>query len=137
MRLEITKKTDLALRALGVLDGEGRLKGSALADRIGTTSTYIAQVMTPLVQAGWVDSEPGPTGGYRLTSQLGDISFLELIEAVEGPTDSGRCVLRTGPCPGEDVCAVHEAWMRARTALLDELDRTSLAVATRRTEVHR
>lgn len=137
MRLEITKKTDLALRAIGVLSRSGRMKGSDLAGRIGTTPGYIAQVMTPLVHSGWVDSEPGPTGGYRLHARLEDVSFLELIESVEGPTDSGRCVLRTGPCPGEDVCAVHDAWMRARSALLDELDRTSLAVATGQLEVSR
>ncbi len=135
MRLEMTKKTDLALRAMAVLEHRGQMKGSVLADEIETTSGYIAQVMTPLVHQGWVTSGPGPTGGYRLIAPLTDISFLELIEAVEGPTDSGRCVLRSGPCPGEANCALHDAWVRARSALLEELDRTTLADATRTREV--
>lgn len=124
MRLEITRRTDLALRVIRALaaGGTARHKGSALAVAADTTSTYIGQVMAPLVQAGWVRSEPGPTGGYRLAPELASLSLLDLVEAVEGPADDGRCVLRAGPCnPTGDPCALHDAWVRARSALLDEL----------------
>ncbi len=129
MRLEITKKSDLAVRALIALDREGRMKGRRLAESVGTTAAFIAQVMNPLVRAGWVQSDPGPRGGYALAVSLAQISMLDLIEEIEGPTDDGECVLRGGPCPGEQWCALHEAWQPARQALLDRLGTTPISKA--------
>jgi Rrf2 family iron-sulfur cluster assembly transcriptional regulator len=130
MRLELTKKTDLALRALGHLAEDGvRRSGSVLAEEIGATRQFLPQVMAPLVQAGWVGSIPGPGGGYQLEASLDEISVLQIIEAIEGETDHGRCVLTGVKCPAEHVCLLHSAWMRARAALLAELAATSVAAA--------
>ena len=129
MRLELTRKSDLALRALRALHSAAtRLKTAPLAAEAGTTASFLPQVMAPLVRSGWVDSEPGPRGGYLLAAPAWRISVLDLIEAVEGPTDAGRCVLRGGPCP-EAQCALHEAWAKARDALLMELARTPVVAA--------
>ena len=121
MRLEITRKSDLAVRALCSLRKSGRLKSSALARETGTTPAFIGQVMMPLVRHGWVTSDPGPTGGYQLSVSLDRLSILEVIEAVEGPTVSGRCVLRDGPCPADEICALHDAWLPAREALMERM----------------
>lgn len=126
MRLEISRKSDLAVRALCRLAGNGRIKGSELAASVGTTQPFMPHVMTPLVQAGWVSSDPGPHGGYELMADLRDISMLDLIETIEGPTIDGRCVLRGGPCPAIDECALHNAWVPARDALLKRLADTTV-----------
>ena len=60
MRLEITRSTHLALRAMQELaDNEGRTKGAVLAKAIETSPAFLAQVITNLVRRGWVSSEPG------------------------------------------------------------------------------
>lgn len=127
MRLELTRKTDLAVKALCALDGKDRMKGSVLADSIGATPGFLAQVIMPLVDRGWVASVPGPTGGYQLAADLSDISILQVIEAIEGPTFNGRCVLDSGPCPHSEICALHEPWQRARSALVAELSAATVA----------
>lgn len=127
----MTRKTDLALQALRVLaTARGPVKGKDLAALINTTASFIAQIMKPLVDASWVTSDRGPTGGYRLAADLTTISVLSLIEAVEGPTINGRCVLQGTPCPIVDQCAMHEAWVRGRSALLNELAKTPILEAT-------
>ena len=103
----------MALRALG--ETTERVKGPDLAERVGTTAGFVSQVLTPLVREGWVQSDPGPTGGYSLTVELQDVSVLDVIEAVEGPTDSGRCVLLDRPCEESGNCALHVPWTRARS----------------------
>jgi Rrf2 family protein len=126
MRLEISKRTDQAIRALLVL-GERRgdlVSGAELSDRIDATLPYLPQIMKPLISAGWVVSAPGPSGGYRLNGQLSRISVLDVVEVIEGPTDNGRCVLKGAPCQTIRACAMHEAWTRARGALLKELGAT-------------
>lgn len=130
MRLEVTRKSDLAVRALRSLaDHRGRVKGPVLAETVGSTSGFVSQVLTPLVRAGWVRSDPGPSGGYSLAVDLGSVSVLAVIEAIEGPTDSGRCVLADRPCNEAGTCALHVPWLRARAQLLRELGATSVADA--------
>ena len=101
MRLEITRRSDLATRALLELARTGeRTKASVLAEAVGTTPGFLSQAMTPLVARGWAGSEPGPTGGYTALVDPADLTVLEVIEAVEGPTDTGRCVLEDRACAG-------------------------------------
>lgn len=130
MRLEVTRKSDLAVRSLQTLAASaGRLKGPALADAVGSTSGFVSQVLTPLVRAGWVRSDPGPAGGYSLTADLDEVSVLAVIETIEGPTDAGRCVLADRPCDEGGTCALHVPWLRARSQLLTQLDAVSVAEA--------
>lgn len=131
MRLELSRRTDLALRALRHLADTGRrTKRSELAAAVGTTPDFAARVMAPLVAAGWVVSEPGRSGGYQLEADVETISVLELIERVEG-VPHGGCVLRGGACDISGRCALHDPWTRARDALLGELARTPVAVPER------
>ncbi|NQV07364.1 Rrf2 family transcriptional regulator [bacterium] len=131
MKLELSKRTDLAVRAIRHLEStRTRIKRPELADEIGTTPDFLARVMADLVRAGWVESEPGRNGGYELSADSAEITMLELITAVEGVPDDGLCVLRGGVCaPGPDACSLHNAWSAARSALYAELDGSTVADA--------
>lgn len=120
---------------LQTLAAGGRWRAADIATAVGSTTHYIARIAAPLTQAGWVRSTPGPTGGHELVADLGQVSVLELIEAVEGPTDSGRCALLDRPCPSPDPCALHDAWMPAREALMARLSSTPLSSLHRPLEV--
>lgn len=127
MRLEITRKTDLAIRALIVLGQRAqKTKATVLAEMIDTTSGFLSQVMTPLVARGWVRSDPGPTGGYTLSVDTSTVSVMDVIEAVEGKFDYTRCVLFDRVCNNEDPCAMHGPWGRARVEMVDGLRSTTL-----------
>ena len=128
MRLEITRRTDLATRALLELhDPDTQLKAAELAARLDASAGFLTQAMTPLVARGWVTSEPGPTGGYHLTGDLAGITVLDVVEAVEGSTDTTECVLQHRACSAAAPCALHDPWSKARTLLLAELGSTTLA----------
>lgn len=110
------------------LGGSGRrMKGAELAADLGTTAGFLPQVLAPLVRAGWVRSEPGPTGGYVSHVPLAAISVLDVIEAVDGPTDMGRCVVEDRPCTSGSTCAMHMAWARAQRELTTSLGTARLA----------
>ncbi len=131
MRLEVTRKSDLAVRSLQALAARAeRMKGPELAAIVGSSSGFVSQVLTPLVRAGWVRSDPGPSGGYSLTADLDDVSVLAVIETIEGPTDTGRCVLADRPCDESGTCALHVPWLRARSQLRAQLDAVSVADAS-------
>lgn len=133
----LLRKTDLALQALRFLSTiDGRAVTLDVATAIGSTPAYVPQVMTPLVRTGWVVSQRGPLGGYELVVDLEAVSIRALIEAVEGPIDDGRCVLRSTACTADQPCALHVAWARARTALIDELDTIALSADPLEEEHH-
>ncbi len=134
MRLETTRKSDLAAQALITLarrrpetDDPDPVKAAELAESVSATPSFMAHVMSALVSRGWVTSDPGRNGGYRLVVGLDDISVLDLVEAVEGPTDTGRCVVGDRPCGETGSCALHDAWMQARAVLTSRLAATSIA----------
>ena len=128
MRLEITRRAELAVRAMVVLgQADARVKAPALAAELGTTSGFVPQVVGPLVKAGWVRSHPGPTGGYVGCVDLSALSVLQVIEAVDGPTDGGRCVVADRACSSAVPCSLHVAWGSARDELVGALGGTSLA----------
>ncbi len=130
MRLDLNKRTDLALRAMEELCvKESRVAGPDLAEALSTTRQYLPQILNPLVKARWVRSTPGPHGGYELLVALERISVLELIEVMEGPTLDDTCVLNGEPCPRDELCALHGAWQQARDALTKELGSMTLADA--------
>jgi Rrf2 family protein len=122
VRLEVTRRADLAVRAMTALgEAPGRMKAPALADALGTTPGFVAQVVGPLVKAGWVRSDPGPTGGYALDVELDHVSVLAVIEAIDGVTDAGRCVVEDRGCASAHPCVLHLAWASAREELTRSL----------------
>ena len=130
MRLTVTRKSDLAIRALRTLaGGPDWMPGDDLAAAIGTTRGFLAQVMKPLVRARWVQSTPGPQGGYRLRTPSGAVTVLAVIEAIEGPLEATTCVLEPDrDCPiarpgTSRACGLHDPWLAARSALRAELCR--------------
>ena len=130
MKLELKPRTDLTMRTITALTDGRRWQAAQLAEQVGTSAAYLAHIVGPLTRAGWVNSAPGPTGGHQLVADLSSISLLDLIEAVEGPTDDGRCVMASQACPAPEPCAIHDTWIRARGALAAELASTSLRSIT-------
>ena len=122
MRLELTSRTDLALRAMRALHQENRrIKRSDLAELLGTTPDFLARIMGRLVHQGWVISGTGPGGGYQMADGAEAVTVFDLISSIEEMPDEDRCVLQARSCDPADRCALHDAWTRARKALTAEL----------------
>lgn len=117
------------MRTLAVLDEHGTLNGASIAEAIGSTINYLPQVLKPLVEVGFIDSTPGPGGGYRLAVDLSQATVRQVLEAVEGEDDDHHCVLRGAACHGPDHCVMHSAWISARKVFLEELDHASVESA--------
>ena len=126
----MSTRTDIALRAVRRLAETRRESGAELAAELEVTPSYLARILSPLVRAGWISSKQGPSGGYVIACDPCALSVLEVIEAVEGPVDSGHCVLRDMTCSSASPCSMHDAWARARDALTRELRATAVAECT-------
>lgn len=134
MKLQLDRKADYAVRATLVLArayGTGRRKVRHIARTMDIPQRYLPQVVSPLISAGIVVTVSGPDGGYELSRPPKDVSLLDVIEAVDGPLEGDRCLLQGGPCDWDEVCPVHDAWLRAHRVLARELGRTTFAELAR------
>lgn len=79
-----------------------------LADKQGVSPTYLSKILTKLVKAGLIESATGAGGGYRLKRSKEEISFLDVIHAIEGTTSLFEC------CGSHDsACKIHQEMLAA------------------------
>lgn len=57
----------------------------------GVSETYLSKIFTKLAKANIVTSIPGVKGGYQLTRKPSDISFWDVVEAIEGSKPIFQC----------------------------------------------
>jgi Rrf2 family protein len=93
--MQISRKADYALRAVAYV---AQLKKGELASigRIAKARDipreFLAKILKELTRAGILVSFQGVTGGYRLARAAREITFLDVIEAMEGPVAVNLCV---------------------------------------------
>jgi Rrf2 family protein len=123
MRLQLTKRTDYAIRACLHLAMEDHcpISGRRIAEQMSIPDRFLPQVMADLGRAGIVGAVNGKNGGYCLRRDPATLSLLELVEAVEGSGARHDCAVREAPCDGDPACALHPVWAAAQTAFTDVL----------------
>jgi Rrf2 family protein len=128
MRLQLTKRTDYAIRACLHLAMEDRcpISGRRIAERMSIPDRFLPQVMADLGRAGIVGAMNGKNGGYCLRRDPAALSLLDLVEAVEGSGRRQECAVRDAPCDGDAACSLHPAWAAAQAAFTDVLAGTSI-----------
>jgi Rrf2 family iron-sulfur cluster assembly transcriptional regulator len=127
--MRLTKKGDYALRAvIQVALAEGNscsINQIAAAGHI--PRNFAAKILKQLRDAGLLRSFPGKSGGYRLARPQAEISFREIIEAVEGPIVINRCLDKTSGCNRTSFCRMYDAWKETQDKMLKLLDDIKIA----------
>jgi Rrf2 family iron-sulfur cluster assembly transcriptional regulator len=134
MRIELTKRGDYAVRAmvaLAVASTDTPLSVRHIAGEMAIPVRFLPQVMADLVRADLVSSTTGRAGGYRLSRPASAISLLDVVEAVEGDSRRGTCILRGGPCGRDGRCGVHDPFVEAQEAMIARLSAADLASIAR------
>src|SRR5205807_8978637 len=75
-----------------------------LAELQELSPTYLSKILTKLVKAGMIESTPGVHGGYRLTRNREELSFLDVISAIEGIASLFHC----GDSEDHQGCLIQE-----------------------------
>ncbi|AOZ92959.1 Rrf2 family transcriptional regulator [Paenibacillus crassostreae] len=87
--MKYSKATNYALHTmlfLAVATPKKHVGVHQLAENQEVSTTYLSKILTKLVKAGMVESISGANGGYKLKPDWESISFLDIIQAIEGPT---------------------------------------------------
>lgn len=103
---------------------EGRtLSGKALAEYHGVSESYLLKHLKAMVSAGLFVSISGPRGGFRLARPADEITYLHIVQAVDGLEPAFRCdeIRQRGPVEPDPAdcrrpCAINAAMLRAEMA---------------------
>lgn len=129
--LELSRKSDYALRAVIYLariapERYGRV--SEIAKAKGIPQAFLAQILPLLANRGVVKSQQGAHGGYALARSPEEISFLDVIECVEGPLRLNKCVEgHHEDCSILDSCEMLHIWDQAQSQMVDFLRSVTMA----------
>jgi Rrf2 family protein len=93
-----------------------------LAELQTLSPTYLSKILTKLVKAGLIESTPGVHGGYRLAKPKDNLSFLDVIQAIEGTASLFHC----GAGLQHDACLIQHVMMDAERQLEEYLKERKL-----------
>ncbi len=128
--LKLTKKADYGLIALKHLSTQGPA-GSSNAKEIAETYhiplPLLAKVLQKLVKSGFLRSEHGTNGGYRLARAASTINALEVIRAIDGPIILTSCFTDHGVCDQSQLCNVREPLRKIHEGILGLLANITIA----------
>lgn len=128
--MQITRATDYAVRVmvhLAVLPEGHKAQLSALAEVSGVRENFLSKILQRLVHQGLVSSHRGTGGGFCLSMAPQQIALLQVIEAMEGPTQLNVCLGEGPSCERRVWCGVHPVWKKAQGALVQILGSISIA----------
>jgi Rrf2 family protein len=134
--MKLSKKGEYALRALidlGIAAEVGRslVQVSELAEKERIPVKFLEQIMQPLKEEGFVESQRGKFGGYRLARPAAKITVGSVVRMIDGPLAPIGCVSHTAyekcSCPDEVHCGLRMLMLDVRNAIAGILDRYSLA----------
>ncbi len=96
---------------------------------------YLAKLFKTLANKGLVKSFRGREGGFILTRSSGEITLLEVVEAIEGPIIE-RC-LKNRFCPDDTVCPINSVLKECSSRVIDVLNGYSLDHLVERVSCYR
>ncbi len=126
--------------------GDHKLVSTAtLAKHFGVAPTYLNKCLQALVRAKILRSASGARGGFCLAKPPDELTFLDVVIAIEGPDAAFRCteIRQSEGCSRDEKrrpCAIagamqeaEEAWRTALKAqtLADIMQKTPAAAAER------
>lgn len=152
--LQISRKVEYGTRAMAYLaslpDGI-TTSFREIARKMDIPEDFLAKILKTLVRARLVRSIRGAHGGYSLARPASQISFLDVLEAVEGPvgvnlcTRAGSASARVGDsarCDYHGRCTLLSVWFEGQARMLEvfrgtRLDRLAMRSLTHESPVLR
>ncbi len=99
--MNLTAKTEYACLAMLELaqhhaSGEP-VQVRLIAERHGIPAQFLVQILQQLKRAGMVNSIRGACGGYQLAQAPQEITLAELLDVIEGSSDTPTCAANASP----------------------------------------
>jgi len=110
--------------ALNQTDAPRQIHDIAKSQQI--SEKYISRLVIGLRRARMVRSVRGAKGGVRLAADPKQLTLLEIVEAMEGPTSIVNCVCCPQQCSRSGDCASRRIWEKLNTEIREAMRKITL-----------
>ncbi|MBP1039722.1 Rrf2 family transcriptional regulator [Vagococcus sp. BWB3-3] len=117
--MKYSKATNYALHTmvyLLLLPKDSSIGVHSLANLQKLSPTYLSKILGKLSKGGLIDSSPGVSGGYRIAKNPEKISFLDVIQLIEGNANLFHCSIHY-----DERCLIENVMVTAEQQMADEL----------------
>lgn len=128
--MQVPRRVDYGLRAVIYLASQNPDRSCSvgeIASQQGIPRKFLEKIIQDLIRSGVVRSKRGPDGGYSLARPPAEISFRDVIEAVEGPIAVNVCMDQNLRCDHMPRCAMFNVWNEVQRKVVDIFANTTLA----------
>jgi Rrf2 family protein len=125
--MKLSRKSDYALRAVRFCsrlpkDTVGTIDQIAESENI--PREFLAKILKDLTSAGILVSHRGVYGGYAMAKKPRETTFLEVIEAADGPIHLNLCTTPDRCCDSQyRTCEMRKFWETYEVRFKKTLDR--------------
>lgn len=126
----LSKRCEYAIRALLFMashDPKTIHQVSDIASSEGIPKPFLRSILHQLVKAKLLLSFRGPIGGFQLAKPPEQISFSEIVAAVDGLEELETCAHLEEARPQESICSLSARWREICRQILDFYRTTTLA----------
>ena len=131
MGILFSRQCEYALQAVSYLalqNKEKLISTKELTDRLKIPYHFLGKILQNLVQKGILVSHRGNSGGFALAKSPERISYLDIIESIDGSQFKHQCAMGFAECSRKSPCAIHDQWEKSRTDLHKLLAGKNIAV---------
>lgn len=131
--MQVSAKVDYGMRAMLFLaecyqaDPNQLVKGEAISKSQAIPVKFLEAILTELRHAGFVISQRGAVGGYRISRSPEKVSVAELIRVLDGPLAAVRGQRPENVHYDGPAARLQDVWVGIRVALRNVLEGVSLA----------
>jgi Rrf2 family protein len=127
--LRINKASEYGVLALRFIGGKNQaLSAREISEGLSLPYEITAKTLQRLKEAGFIGSTMGTNGGYKLINSLGEISFAQVIDALEGPVAIVECADHSGAeCSRDSFCGLKIGMNVLNNKIRNVLEETKLS----------
>ena len=123
--MRITHEADYAIRVAHCLAcSNDKISAKQISESTGVTLRFALKILRRLIEADIVKSFKGVSGGYMLNRSPADVSFGEIIEAIDGRIAINHCLTGEFECTRvaqKKQCDFRKVFVAVNQQLRDEL----------------
>lgn len=117
--LTISEAASIAIHSLAFIARDNSYSNATnIANSANFSRNHLSKILQLLTKHGYLMSERGPSGGFKMLKQASDITVLEIFELIDGNHETNYCT-KDGTSCSFQICVYGNVIQRANLMISD------------------
>jgi Rrf2 family protein len=125
--LSISEAASIAIHSLAFIARDNSYSNATnIANSANFSRNHLSKILQQLTKHGYLMSERGPSGGFKLLKDPSEITVLEIFELIDGSQEHHKCAKDGKECSFPN-CVYGDVIQRANIMLTDYFRNRTIA----------